>query len=368
MSALTRGRKNDGMPELAGYLGAPGAVPQIGPEKGRAKREGIAKFTSPHGSYRYVLFMGGDPISVVQVVSSDGKHATIANAFTRPDHRRMGHADQLLRRARRDFKSVKHAAESHLSEDARAWRSASNPPGPPMSPQRIYPGGKMYQVHHPDGVRGRFETRREAERWAAAQPGPTRIVAYPRGLPQEARLERYGEVFRDSLNVQGSVVTIVVRGIFQQRKGDSFHARVLRGGGAPAEEKGRNILWKDDFYIHTYGASPDYAVQAARNWIASPAGQKKIRGRSSLAAQKKRLRSINAELLELGNRGDQTSIRRRKALSEERRVLLDTADSDELYAIHDAFSLRRHRAEQKAALATWSTPPGEIKAARKKAR
>ena len=40
---------------LAVYLAPPGEVPGLGPETGRPKVEGIAHFTNPYGSHRYVL-------------------------------------------------------------------------------------------------------------------------------------------------------------------------------------------------------------------------------------------------------------------------------------------------------------------------
>lgn len=104
------------------YLGGPGNVPGIGPERGKPVVEGCAKYRSPHGSTRYVWYENGGAVAALQVVSRDKKHATIANVYTLPSHRRRGIADLLLGAARRDFKRVEHADESQLSAEGRAWR------------------------------------------------------------------------------------------------------------------------------------------------------------------------------------------------------------------------------------------------------
>lgn len=107
---------------LSIYLGGPGEIPGIGPERGRATHDGIARFRSPHGSVRYVLYRSGEPLAALQVVTPDGRHATIANVYTLPSHRRQGLADALLEKARRDFSTVAHAQEGSLSAAGRAWR------------------------------------------------------------------------------------------------------------------------------------------------------------------------------------------------------------------------------------------------------
>lgn len=109
---------------LAAYLAPKGRAPGIGLERGTAIRDGIARFRSPHGSTRYIFYREGEPLAVLQVVSRDGKHATIANVYVRPEARRKGLASRLLARARRDFQSVEHASESHLSAEGRAWKEA----------------------------------------------------------------------------------------------------------------------------------------------------------------------------------------------------------------------------------------------------
>ncbi len=109
---------------LAVYLGAPGTVPGIGAERGRRVRDGLGKYKSPHGSTRYVWYVSGEPVSALQVVSIDGKIATVANVYTARSHRRTGLAGLLLEQARRDFREVRHASDGHLSAEGRAWRNA----------------------------------------------------------------------------------------------------------------------------------------------------------------------------------------------------------------------------------------------------
>jgi ribosomal protein S18 acetylase RimI-like enzyme len=102
------------------YLDAPGLVPGIGAERGRVVSNGIAKYVSPHGSYRYVFYEAGEPVGALQVVSRDGRRAVVANVYVLPSFRRRGVASQLLRRAERDFE-VEHASPGSRSDDARAW-------------------------------------------------------------------------------------------------------------------------------------------------------------------------------------------------------------------------------------------------------
>jgi hypothetical protein len=107
---------------LAVYLGDPGSVPGIGTERGKKPTSGIGRYKSPHGSVRYVWYEHGSPLAALQVVTRDGKEATIANVYTTSARRREGLAAALLARARQDFKKVEHAEEAHLSSSGRAWR------------------------------------------------------------------------------------------------------------------------------------------------------------------------------------------------------------------------------------------------------
>jgi ribosomal protein S18 acetylase RimI-like enzyme len=119
---------------LASYLAPKGEAPGIGPEKGpkAPPRSGIAKYVSPHGSTRYVVYQDARPVAALQVVSRDGAHASIANVFTDPCCRRAGLAKSLLTKARRDFKTVAHASEEMISDAGKAWRSHVD--GPTMAP------------------------------------------------------------------------------------------------------------------------------------------------------------------------------------------------------------------------------------------
>ena len=105
----------------------PSAHPAIGHESGKAKRQGIGKHVSPHGSTRYLMYQDGEVVAGLQVMSQDGTHAKIANVHTRQDHRRKGYADKLLARAERDFSTVAHADTPHLSDDAKGWIRRGNP-------------------------------------------------------------------------------------------------------------------------------------------------------------------------------------------------------------------------------------------------
>jgi GNAT superfamily N-acetyltransferase len=105
------------------YLGAPGTIPGIGAERGKPVLEGAARYKSPHGSTRYVWYEQGTAVSALQVVSHNGKTATVANVYTLPSHRRRGLARILIGVARNDFHRVDHADETNLSSAGRAWRA-----------------------------------------------------------------------------------------------------------------------------------------------------------------------------------------------------------------------------------------------------
>src|SRR5574342_1044842 len=97
---------------LAVYPGDPGTVPGIGAERGKKPTSGVGRYRSPHGSVRYVWYEHGIPLAALQVVTRDGRRATIANVYTVPARRREGLAAALLARARRDFRAVEHAEEA----------------------------------------------------------------------------------------------------------------------------------------------------------------------------------------------------------------------------------------------------------------
>ena len=84
-----------------------------------------------------------EPRPALQVVSRDGKSASIANVYTDPAHRKQGYAKKLLLRARKDFRSVVHASEGNISDEGKAWRAAVDAPvnvksGVALKPVRTY--------------------------------------------------------------------------------------------------------------------------------------------------------------------------------------------------------------------------------------
>jgi hypothetical protein len=107
---------------LVEYLNDRGNVPGIGPERGVKRFNGISRYTSPHGSYRYVMYVNGTPVSALQVVSRDGVHAKIANVYTVPAERRKRFAETLLMKARTDFNTVEHADPEMLTSTGKRWR------------------------------------------------------------------------------------------------------------------------------------------------------------------------------------------------------------------------------------------------------
>ncbi len=120
-------RPNPGL-DLSYLLAPPGTTPQIGDETGRTRRDGVSRFRSPHGSFRYVLYEQGEPLSALQVMARKPPKkgpwkARIANVYTATGHRRRGLARRLLASARRDFDEVEHAAHDLSSEGAR-WKDS----------------------------------------------------------------------------------------------------------------------------------------------------------------------------------------------------------------------------------------------------
>lgn len=108
-------------PDLSYLLAPAGGTKQIGPEKqiGNA-RDGSIKFLSPHGSYRYVRYVDGKPVSALQIVSSDGRNGQVANVYTLPEYRKQGFARELLDRAKQGFESITHSKD--LSSLGAIWK------------------------------------------------------------------------------------------------------------------------------------------------------------------------------------------------------------------------------------------------------
>lgn len=106
--------------DLSHILAPAGQVYGMGQEKTvMFNSNGICKYVSPHGSYRYVYMLDNKPISGLQVVSKDKKIAIISQVFTKKEYRRMGYAKLLLSKVKMDFKHVIPA--THLSDDGQAW-------------------------------------------------------------------------------------------------------------------------------------------------------------------------------------------------------------------------------------------------------
>jgi len=88
-----------------------------------------------------------------------------------------------------------------------------------------------------------------------------------RFIEKVAKEEPYGEVYRK----REDRVTVVVRKIFQARKGDSYHVRVLKGEGKASDEKTRGeVLFQTD------EKSEKDAIKAAEDWMRSPKGEKAL--------------------------------------------------------------------------------------------
>jgi ribosomal protein S18 acetylase RimI-like enzyme len=108
-------------PDLAYLLAPASGTTQIGPERQiGSPRDGSVKFLSPHGSYRYVRYVGEKPVSALQIVSKDGKNGNIANVYTLPEYRKQGFARELLDRARQGFESITHSKD--LSSLGAIWK------------------------------------------------------------------------------------------------------------------------------------------------------------------------------------------------------------------------------------------------------
>jgi hypothetical protein len=110
--------------DLSAYLAPAGKAPGIGPEKTFRLGDGVTLYTSPHGSFRYVLFASGKPVSVVQVVSAPlSNEATVSNVYTVPEKRRTGATKKLMKFVRKDFDEVLAPPKHLRSEDGDAWAS-----------------------------------------------------------------------------------------------------------------------------------------------------------------------------------------------------------------------------------------------------
>ncbi len=107
--------------ESLSYLLDPiGKIPMIGNESlDKRSSSEIAIYKSPHGSFRLIYHLNGIPLSALQLVTSDGINAHIANAYTIPAARRMKLATRLLEKANTMFKDISFS--KHRSTDGENW-------------------------------------------------------------------------------------------------------------------------------------------------------------------------------------------------------------------------------------------------------
>lgn len=114
-------------PNLSHLLLPPGTTREIGTERsGKIPENGIARFVSPHGSYRYVAYADGQAVGGLQIVRNMRTEkrwvGQVAQVYTHPDYRRLGVALSLMQRAFQDF-DVIHPARD-LSSAGSSFQSA----------------------------------------------------------------------------------------------------------------------------------------------------------------------------------------------------------------------------------------------------
>lgn len=123
MSLRHRKYMNENFEPNLSYLLLPkGKTKQIGDERGSEKKNGIALYVSPHGSYRYVFCKKGEALAGLQVMRREGSSALAANVFVKEGHRRKGYATALLNRSRKDFGEVILSLDR--SKSGAAWAIA----------------------------------------------------------------------------------------------------------------------------------------------------------------------------------------------------------------------------------------------------
>ena len=105
--------------ELLKPLLEPQAGGTVGKERRKNLSQDVAVFIDPHGSYRFVKFVNGEPAAAVQIVTRDKKHGIVARAYTRPEFRRKGFATELLQYGRKMFGSLEFSSDQ--SEMGKAW-------------------------------------------------------------------------------------------------------------------------------------------------------------------------------------------------------------------------------------------------------
>src|SRR5690606_10592808 len=122
-SKPTPARDEDPQRGLADLLAPVGKSRMVGEhETGDAVADGVSKFINPEGSTRYVYSEGGKPLSVLQVMSRDGKSGHATNVYTLPAARRRGLASKLNEAAKQDYKDLQYSDDR--SKDGEAWIGA----------------------------------------------------------------------------------------------------------------------------------------------------------------------------------------------------------------------------------------------------
>ena len=104
--------------DLSWILSDPNTDSRVGQESGSPVPDGVAIYKDQHGSYRYVYYENGQPISGIQIVSNEEK-SIVANIYTRPEYQHLGFATQLFQRAQSDFPNLQHS--SHKTDEGNSW-------------------------------------------------------------------------------------------------------------------------------------------------------------------------------------------------------------------------------------------------------
>lgn len=74
-----------------------------GPEKESKISSDVSVFSDPYGSYRFVKYVGDQPVAGIQVMSRDRKQGFVTKAYTLPEYRLQGYATELVKYAKKKF-------------------------------------------------------------------------------------------------------------------------------------------------------------------------------------------------------------------------------------------------------------------------
>jgi GNAT superfamily N-acetyltransferase len=172
------------------------------------------------GNHRFVKHDGhGNPIAAVQVVSREKGKGHVSTAYTHPDHRRQGHAAELIRHAKKQFPHltysehrsengkalVNKAEEMHEDEDqsrddSGKWKTNTRQPPKPLIeftvyisktyfPKELHPPGKMNDVFEQWKEKATSRSNAAYKIWA--QHGPrllSLMLPHPGKLPRKVSL------------------------------------------------------------------------------------------------------------------------------------------------------------------------------------